>query len=184
MNLDYLAEYVELFIFNENVYYKKDTTSQFDFIKKIIDENYEECIKLIYGQDIGISLDGRGTIHNELSIYNRGGPFYVNEFNLTYKEYHEFIEEINNYANKKDPRILANECFCNWEHNEYLNPHSIEKIDIELYYYKDHDELFKRDFYEMLFNSEIIKKKMYSDKIISFIDGYITNLCKVKINIL
>lgn len=185
MNLDHLIEYAELFKFNNKIYYKKATTSQKDFIKTIIDDNYEECIKLVHSQDIGITLDGRGALHNELSIYNGGGPFYVENFNLTYEEYHNLIEEINDYADKKDPKILAKDCNCNWEHsyNQYINPHSIKTIKLEIFYYEDHDGLFKSDFYEMLSNLDILKRKMYSDKIIEFIHDYIEK-CKIEINII
>ena len=180
MNLDHLVEYVELYSFNDNVYYKKATTSQKDFIKRIIEENYKECIKLVYGEDIGITLDASG---NELCISNGGGPFYVDKFNVTYQEYHELIEEINNYKTR-DPSIVAKECWCDWERSQYLNPHPIKHIDLKIYYYEDQDGLFKSEFYEMLSESKIIEKKMYSNRIIMFIENYITQECKIKINIL
>lgn len=97
----------EVYILGKQCFKKSSNIEWNVFVKKIIEMEYNKCVKIIVKQsnDIGAYVDGKGHILGELNVVNCEGPFYIKDFNLTLDEYHQLLRDFSASKSNPNPSI-------------------------------------------------------------------------------
>lgn len=107
----------QIYLFNGNLYKKKDSTSHNDFIKHIIKQNYAKCVKLLFKQrqKIGSYIVSRGVVEGEISVENYENNINLHDFHLNIDEFKKLKSRfetnrwnIFHYCDHPQPR----QCLC------------------------------------------------------------------------
>lgn len=107
----------EIYFFNGKMYKKKETTSHNEFIRSIIEKNYDKCVKLLFKQrqKIGPYIDQGGAIEGVISLKYWENTIDLHDFHLTADEYKNLVlsfEKNNWKVNLMQTCFHSRHCLC------------------------------------------------------------------------
>ena len=118
----------EVYILGKQCFKKSSNIEWNVFVKKIIEMEYNKCVKIIVrrNNDIGAYVDGRGHILGELNVVNCEGPFYIKDFNLTLDEYHQLLRDFSASQSNPNPSIYI-------DYEKIVDEHNTIRCDCSLF---------------------------------------------------